>query len=460
MTDQAAMESGHMRHTLERQFAIGLLVHLLYVAVMLCANYDSLHIGGVDPARNHWWADDRAGYIRTARTFLDSGAFVRMGAPDYHRTVGYPLFLATMMSAGGAHWAVVTYLVQAVLLATVYPAITVIATILFPSRRIAWPVFVFSLVSGCYFPYAAQMLTDGLFAACFVVGVCFGLLAVVRRNWWWLLAQCAAIGFAAQVRPSLITYPIVNAVLLAYVARRDKEGRRDAGAWKFVLVSTVMLTLLCNLPSIRNYVNYRVFLPTDILSNNCATYLAKQVLANQGGSAEYERMDAQFHELYLQGRLKERLKLQDRFAWNVFRAHPVVTAAIYSYNAFWNLFEMHWQNVFYFYRLCWLSDDACGRFHRSPAVFLLAMPWVVVYSGMYLLFGRFLIGLLRRKEWLGCAAFVLFVSPLLATFVAGEGARMRLPVEGLIVVCAAVELHELISVYRAGKAALASSGAA
>lgn len=429
-------------NSLRVQFLIGMIANVAYVVILLITNYENVQLPVGDFQNNIWWGCDVMGYVQPAESFLRSGEFLRKGHPDFHRTVGYPFFLFLMMRIFGPRWLIPTYFIQAIVFAFAYPALTGIARILFPGKpKLSLAIFIFSLVSGAYFSYTAQILTDGLFAVCFITGLYFGLLSIARRSYAFLFLHLLFVGFAAQIRPMLSLYPLADMFFLVLIAVRNNEIAL-LNVKKMIAISFVVLAILCNGPSIRNYINYGIFLPADVLSNALSDYLAKPVLVNRGKAEYCDEMSKKFHSLAVSNNIRERIDMQNRFAFETLKAYPFITLALYSYNAFWNMFEFHWQNVLFYWRVNWLSDDYYGRYKGSTAALFTAVPWVLAYGVIYVFFLRFLYQTFVAKDWILLSGLFFFVLPLFISFIAGQGARMRLYAEGVILMCAFSSIHD------------------
>lgn len=420
------------------QYGIGLVIHVAYLAILLGTNYDNMQLPVGDFSCNAWRGMDVLSYVVPAEHFVESGVFATGNGCDYHRTIGYPLFLAAMMKLFGGEWVLCTYLVQAVLLALIYPVLSVMTVLLFPGReRLPWSVFVFSVIGTAYWSYASQILTDGMFTMFFLTGVCCGMLSVVWGSWLLCLVEVLLVGYAAQVRPVLILFPFLNIFLLLLTGRQNQVpvGRRVIG---IIAVSSMVSVIVCNGPSIRNYMNHGVFQPTDVLANSLGQYLGRQVLCANGQREQYSDLKDELKKLKEKHDLKGIIALQNRVGMEAVRNYPAASMKVLAYNTFWNLFEFHWQTVFHLWGKNWLSTDGAKvvRFVRSNDATVIGWAWVVVYLAVYSLFLWFLLGLVRARDWLFLVTIVLFLAPLLPASIAGQGSRMRLFAEGFVIMMA------------------------
>jgi hypothetical protein len=78
------------------QYFIGLAFNILFIIILLSSNtsYSNLQLPEGRYSENLWKATDVLTYVFPARKFLQYGFFGIGDSPDYHRTIGYPLFLA------------------------------------------------------------------------------------------------------------------------------------------------------------------------------------------------------------------------------------------------------------------------------------------------------------------------------------------------------------------------------
>jgi hypothetical protein len=104
-------------------------------------------------------------------------------------------------------------------------------------------------------------MSDTLFTVALTLGIWAGLEAVNRHKYKYWALHVLGIGYAAQVRPTLFLYPVLDYFLLRYVS--TKNAVADIGSVRRTITAAfLMLILICNLPSIRNYrnvvIDYRV----------------------------------------------------------------------------------------------------------------------------------------------------------------------------------------------------------
>jgi hypothetical protein len=431
------------------QYVVGLAVNVAFVVILLStdASYRNLQLPEGEYQGNIQTVGDVMGYVRLARNYLTYGVFGWQDMPDYHRTVGYPLFLALSIKLFGNNWLFWVFFVQAALYACIYPALSKIVEILFPDNpSLVVPAFCFYLISGAYIVQVPALLTDTFFTVLFTVGLCFGLLSIVKQSWRYLILQLVIIGYAAQVRPTLALYPFLNVFVLWLVASRyGVSGHREVK--KMIIVSSVALLLPCNAPSIRNYVHYGFFAPADILSNNFFTYLGKETMYDNCKQDSYEEMNRHIKDMLKSEKetrmVRERMALQNKYVWEICRKYPATAVKRLAIAAVSSFLYGHWVGVPKYWGYSWrpgrgyIIDGQKGYFKVSKLVTALLVVWMVVYAVIYVFFLSFLVRLIKERHWLFLfTIFILVCYFLVPTFVAAAIGRMRLPVEGIIVICA------------------------
>ncbi|MHA1368336.1 MAG: hypothetical protein ACTSRA_01290, partial [Promethearchaeota archaeon] len=175
------------------QVGLGIGINLIYLTLLF--SHPTTRFNLYPPFRetrgNVWTGSDVMTYVEPAVSFLKYGTFERNGVPDYHRTIGYPLFLATLMTMFGNYWVEACWLVQAILFAAIYPSIAVVAReiLCFDSRRIGILLVAYAAM-GAGWTYTPVLLTDQPFAVALWGSMAAGIMAVKQERapfFWWLL---------------------------------------------------------------------------------------------------------------------------------------------------------------------------------------------------------------------------------------------------------------------------------
>jgi hypothetical protein len=422
-----------------RLYLLGVVWNLAFLATLagFATSRRNLHPPEGQYAGNRWSGTDVLTYVRPARELLASGIFSNDGVePDYHRTVGYPAFLAVSMLAFGEHWLAGVLLAQALLFALAYPAVHSLAASLFPDQPgVGRSALTFLFVAGTYWAQQSALLTDLMCAVCLNAGLACGLLAVLRRSWPWTVVQVALIGYASQVRPSLVLYAPIHLLLLLSVARRHGLLKQRK-AWAVVASSVLSIALLGSAPALRNLANHGYFHPSDAFEVNLFKQLGRRVTEAAGAEIWYQALRDDLAER--QG-FRQQVEGERQAAVAIVTRYPLIAARIMAGQAFAILTSSHWLKVANLWNYHWRALPAVGL---RPARLLLAVNavWVLVYLLVHLLATARLVRMWRGSDRLLAIALLAFFGYLLVpSFTDAAGSRMRLPVEGLLVLLAASE---------------------
>ncbi len=418
------------------QFGIGLLLHLLFLAVLWLsplARYN-IQLPEGNAQHNLWRGSDVLSYVQPARNFLQHGVIGRGLQPGFLRTAGYPLFLAGLMRLFGSRWLTAAWLLQALLFAFFYPLLTrFVRLLLGDNRTLIRRVFLFSLLSAAYWARIPLILSDTFFALSFYIGLFLGIRALVRQSWPDALGQLFFLGYAAQVRPSLLLYPVVHFMVFIAVLQA-KNLRWNVKRRQIAALSLVLLNALVLLPSARNYVNYGVFKPTGILENNMLHFLGRQVLEDRGRLAEYEAMDRRLQEV---PDFREEMALEKTFALQIYERYPLTTLkCMFMPNLAATLFGNNWTQVFNYWNRHWRDKPLKNRLplKKFLAARVIFVFMFFVYLLIYLSFVLYLWKLLRRKRYAIVFTLLAFFAYFLLPTVLAGVVRLRLPVEGFFVI--------------------------
>ena len=334
----------------------------------------------------------------------------------------------------GDNWLLAAFFVQALLFACIFPVLCQIARLLFNSTtKIITLSFLFLTLSGTYLVTVPVILTDLFFTVFLTLGLYLSLLVVIRNSWVCLAGQVVVLGYAAQIRPVLGLYAIVNFVLMVHIAYKIHVlHRRKTG--NLILVSSICLLVSGNLPALRNYVNHGFLKPTDVLATNMFDYLARSVLDRTNNSAEYYALAESVKKM---GDIKDATEIKERYAIDVFKRHPLATLTQVGRNAIGIMLRGHWAVAAQFWGLNFkdLTMEEFMPLKKSLRVFVVEVLFNSIYALLYVFFWCYLIRLYRLNEISLLLTTLVFVSYfLIPTFmVSGAGSRLRLPVEGIIV---------------------------
>lgn len=185
-----------------------------------------------------------------------------------------------------------------------------------------------------------------------------------------------------------------------------------------------------NAPAVRNYYNHGVFTPTSILADNLARYLAGPVMIAEGHSKKYEEKLGEIKTLVG----KDKIDIQKEFAFSIYQEYPITTIFRLAYHGVWNLFEPHWEYILNVYDGGFALNSFYGADGKLQKSLLLNVPFALFYSCLYLAFFLALIQNQKEKNYYLLLGILIFLMPFVASFINGQGARMRLYAEPLIVV--------------------------
>jgi len=420
-----------------RIYFLGLTLHLFYLLVLYispAAKYNlELPEGG--SSDNLWKGRDVMTYVEPARNALEHGVFGRDGEPDHHRTIGYPFFLALMM------WLLCTHLAQAALFALLYPILASMGFMLFGRRFRLAPLLLFLLLAGTYWSKVPIIMTDCFFTLLFTLGLYFGLRSVRGRGILDFVLYLLFVGAAAQVRPTLILYPFLHLALYpaaaAQAARIDRAERLTRPAvMKRLAIAFVLLLPLCNAPTLRNALHHGLYKPADAFEKGLFDALAQDVLIRGGRADLYRQMQS---DVEAADDLKQRLALKRAYALEVYRDDPLGTAEVLVRNAVRILGNSHLLSVAHFWGRHWRDFDSEKHMPLRGSIVLAAVNTVsyLVYAALYL---GFILSLLRCVRsgsfWSAFAVLLLTAYLIVPTFMLRSDARVRLPVEGLVLLFA------------------------
>ena len=388
-----------------------------------------------------WNGGDTMTYIQPAKTFLDTGTFLREGEPDMHRTIGYPFFLALTMAFFGKYWLPAVYLLQLTVFALLFPASSYIANSFFPHiRRKESRLIVFLLAaSGAGLAYTGQLMTDQFFTSLLTAGIACGFFAVRNLSRNMAIAHILLVGYAAQVRPTLGIFFLADFFFLLYVTL---VWKLEFNCKRCLILTAAILFLAVagNGPAIRNYIHHGVFTPSDVLSDNFARYLAGPVMMKEGRGKEYKKIQHSFDQLEGVKKIKER----KQFAFSVYRQYPLTTLNRMLYHAFWNLFEPHWEYILNVYDTGFSLNSFYDHTGKFKKMIFWGIPFYLYYVFLYATFFYAIFRTGRSKYGLFfLAGLSVYTLPFAASFINGAGARMRLYIEPMLIVTACTVILNL-----------------
>ena len=260
---------------------------------------------------------DTSSYLEPAQALLAEGTFTRAGHPEVVRTPGYPLLLVPGLAVG--HLEAVTVALQAVLGGATVLAVFGLAHGLFGLRAAAAAAGLCALEPLSVL-YTGKLLTETLFAACFIGALLFLLRfqspSDPRRLRHAVFAG-ALLGAAALTRP--IAYPLAL-VVVAVLAWRALRRPRPPEARPVALLVFALLAIGPPLAwQARNYVRADYTRLSAIVDVNSYFYHGAATQAAAEGLSFYAlQRELGYHDLdiYLARHPEQRAWTPaQRFTW-------------------------------------------------------------------------------------------------------------------------------------------------
>ena len=329
------------------QYFIGLIVNVFVVLILIInpVTNKNLQIPVNQCKNNLWKGSDVLTYYYPAINYLEWGTIGYINSPSLERTIGYPLYLAILIKIFGKHWIYYAFFLQAVLYAFIYPTITKIIRILLPGNKkiIIW-TFVFLLLTGTYFTTTTIFLSDTLFTLILTTGIYFGIISVLNKNWFYLLLHLLLIGIAAQIKPILFLFAIPDIFILVSVAKKYNI-QKDLKVKKEIIISAMILLLLGNLPTLRNYIHYGIVTPSTIMENNLLYNHATKILLDKKNVSEIKNIYTDTNYLSPGSKINK--------AISIYETYPLITAKFFFKNFFVMMTNEYYSHFGGFWGYAW-----------------------------------------------------------------------------------------------------------
>lgn len=442
----------------------GLSATLLYLAALMAipGGAEIFHAPYGYFGGQYWVNTDAINYVRPAKYFLSNGSFLdHLGGtltpshwgvctptglanspelfapritPTYHRVIGYPLIIAAFMKIFGPFWDMALLSFKVFAFALIYPSLFLIAKLVYPGKWrtsfVIWP-FLFLIASGTYFIQVPFYLADMMVSLFFLLGLYFGLKSLVSLRWTDLIAHVVLLGVAALVKSILAYFVLIDVLILASFAHY-RGTSKEPRSRQFIVVSFLVVLAASQFSSLRNYVNYQRYMPEDVLATNLFCELGREVAELSGNRHLY--VDG-LQELYKLDSTDVKLIDEEKInkAKQIILAHPLITGRVLVHHALTVLYRSHF-HLF--------GRTLVDRPHSTIAWIMLFPLSYLSYTLLYLAFALFCVRLALQKQFLILVPLLALVGYMfLPTFLAAAGARMRLPMEGLLVVFAFAEVY-------------------
>lgn len=447
----------------DRRFWLVLAVALAVRASLLAS---ALHVGLLPTAAGpvvSTEADDAAGYIRPARSFLAAGTFSQNEMPPYAidtlRTPGYPLFLAEIwQQTGDGNYLAVALAQFALSLATV--VLVYAAARRFAGRRAALVAGLLLALSGLSAALPCYILSDAVYQFCMAVWLFLLVRYAEERSWGNLLAAAAVAGLGLYVRPVGLLFP---AVVAAVALRPRKEINTNSGRFGRCLGQAVVALLVSALIVfpwlVRNHLGADTWEMTTVASENLLKFRAPEIKSIAEGQVfNHEAQTALAAEAEARtppgATVGQRIRIGRTVALEYMWHHPWATARAYANGAVvllllpdrWSvphLLGVEEQGHVLHGRGGWFEKarTVLGQYHKTTLAY---MTWETAW--LVLVWLMALVGWLRLRRWghVGASnALGLAVLCVLAASICPEAEpRLRAPLLiPLVLLAGAMWLH-------------------
>lgn len=383
-------------------------------------------------------------YVSQARNFLDYGVFGNKYVPNYERTIGYPFFLAIMMKSFGSNWLMFTFFVQALLFAAIYPTINKILRIFFGNNKfIINGVYLFLIITGVFLIYTTVIMTDTFMTVFLTFGIYFGIQGVIKKNWIYVALQIIFIGFASQVRPILFLFGIVNCFILYSVAKFTKieSDRKVKG---IIIISGLLILIIGNLPTLRNYINYNLLRPASVFDDNIFKSYGTRLLREKNDTFEIDKIYSDTDTIK---NLNKQLIVKREYAYQILKQNPLASFLFISKDAGKILLKNHIVRLANFWQYDWKEKDSTATqvpMKKSGFVFIITLLSGGINLIIIILCCKFLFYLIRTKKYFYAFTIVFFIGYfLLPSTIFFPDIRFRLPFESLMIIIAFYEIQKI-----------------
>ncbi len=445
-------------HRSKRTLLMGVCVLLFFVAVILRLGFVKEVLGQYATLSNRMKASGRFGFLAPdSSTYLNladnftSGELLHVGTIS--RPPGYPAFL-WVCGRSPSH----ILIVQAILCALIPVCAFLFSYHLLGNFPISTAAGLVSAVSPTGIGVSGLVLADSLLAVLFAVGLLVLLYGAKRRNIIWVLASAVLFGAGGIVKPLLLFWPVLSAVVWWLFRRGEMQRVEWTRIGALFLVQGLFLTGLATC----NYVRDTVFTVSEIGPRTVREYWAVRVeewarAGHKPGIESIKRNQDATRKRLDEKPPVERIRVYKEESRRIFRSHPVLAAIVFLRN----IHE--------------LSIQGWDRFYRQAPLDPFYLGWLRKMSGMEAIARRFsrwltipalLIALMvsrfrrvpenRRICLMICGLWVAYMYVTLCSGVTfWTGTRIVYPIEVVTITIVAAEVDLL---YRAVKSKVLKAG--
>jgi 4-amino-4-deoxy-L-arabinose transferase-like glycosyltransferase len=226
---------------------------------------------------------DTPSYVDTAKHMIKDGFFSLDGiVPEYSRTPGYPLFLASIYALGGNDSAavIVQIFLSSLGLYVFYRILLMVGT----PKHIALLASVFLLFNTTQYEYTFRILTEFLFGFFLLLAVYFLVKYLQSKKAVFFFLFSFAMNYALLIRPILIYFNMLTLAVILICLILKKIRLKC-----FCFFLAFFVIFFCGW-SYRNYIHSSVFIYSTIQNHNVKDYYCRMITADIDGITESEAL--------------------------------------------------------------------------------------------------------------------------------------------------------------------------
>lgn len=417
------------------QYFIGLFLNLFFLIIIYSfdISYYNTQVPKGEFQNNIWQCSDVLTYVDPAINFVNNGVFGKGDVPDHVRTIGYPAIISFFYYFFGENWLLALQIFQAIIFALIYPVIASTIRIILPgsNSKFITSVFLLLTITGAYFTRTLNVLTDTIFILLFITGFYFGLKTYISNKVKYALLYLLIITITALIRPTLGLFPILNIAMAYWIARKYNYQIRRI-LLQSVGISVILLVLI-NISTIRNYINYSFSSPSSVIGVNAFQYLTKKVLVMEHKQKEFNYFSQQIDSI---NDITAKTKLRKEIMFQTVVQYPVSTIKVIAINSI-NVFLSNnlLSSIGNYFGFEWkMNKSSCYPYKISKLLHYATYGFMFLYAVLWSLFFLKLIYLFKNKDYetlfMVILLFIMFIVPAVLT--GDGGGRFRLPFEHIL----------------------------
>lgn len=216
-------------------------------------------------------ASDSQGYINIAKNIISKFFFSQDGVdPDYFRTPGYPLFLATIFYLGGnLNFVIIAQvLISGICIVLAYKTLLLIGF----SKNVAKIGTALLLLDLTTYQYSHTILSESLFASTLMISLYF-FVKWTKSNFdiKYMLGFALCLNYALLIRPILIYFNLIFCIVLLLSVLLKKMHIKQ------VIIFSIAFLLVFGTWSYRNYSTSNLFTYSTVRNYNLLYFDGEQL---------------------------------------------------------------------------------------------------------------------------------------------------------------------------------------